>query len=117
MNREVFLSILAMDSYQRGYAVGINGVAGTKIGNATISRQSDIRQGSPEVAAGFYALSYQWGTDTVISYRGTDFDAANGLLEGDSILTKISKAIDGEFGKDLWNGWSTFTGFGTNSAH
>ena len=28
MNRKVFLSILAMDSYQRGYAVGIDGVSG-----------------------------------------------------------------------------------------
>lgn len=27
MNREVFLSILAMDAYQRGYAPGINGLA------------------------------------------------------------------------------------------
>jgi hypothetical protein len=32
MNRKVFLSILAMDSYQRGYAPGINGVTGSKIG-------------------------------------------------------------------------------------
>jgi hypothetical protein len=59
MNREVFLSILAMDSYQRGYAVGIKNVSGTKIGTATISRASSINRESEEVAAGFYAVSYQ----------------------------------------------------------
>ena len=32
MNREVFLSILAMDSYQRGYAPGIKGLPQIQFG-------------------------------------------------------------------------------------
>ena len=103
MNREVFLSILAMDSYQRGYAVGIKNIAGAKIGKAKISRQSDVRQGSTEVTSGFYALSYvldeSWAGipagATVISYRGTDFDSGIQLF------------------RDVTQGWSSFTGFGS----
>ena len=103
MNREVFLSILAMDSYQRGYAVGIKNIAGAKIGKAKISRQSDVRQGSTEVTSGFYALSYvldeSWAGipagATVISYRGTDFDSGIQLF------------------RDVTLGWSSFTGFGS----
>ena len=74
MNREVFLSILATDSYNRGYAQGIKGLNGTSIGATTIIRQSNITAGSPEVTAGFFASAYQWGAETIISYRGTDFD-------------------------------------------
>ena len=70
MNRDVFLSILAMDSYQRGYEVGIKGVSATSIVNATISRISDTRLVSDEVRAGFFASSYDWNGTTVISYRG-----------------------------------------------
>jgi hypothetical protein len=82
MNREVFLSILAMDAYQRGYAPGIKGVSGTRLGGASlITRES---RGISNVgylewhSTGFFAQEYEWGGDTVISYRGTDFDAANG---------------------------------------
>ena len=32
---DLFLSILAMDSYNRGYDPGIAGLTGTSIGNAT----------------------------------------------------------------------------------
>jgi hypothetical protein len=79
MNREVFLSILAMDSYQRGYAPGITGVSGNSIGTASILADSSARLGLTATSQiGFYASAYQWGGDTVISYRGTDFDAANG---------------------------------------
>lgn len=104
MNREVFLSILAMDSYQRGYSPGIDEVTGVKIGKATICRDSTQ---SPETADGeaasFYALSYTldsvWaglaaGTK-VISYRGTDFDLGIQLA------------------RDVWNGWNTFLQLGS----
>ena len=44
MNRELFLAILAMDSYNRGYGQGITGLSNTGlIGNASILSQSDIR--------------------------------------------------------------------------
>ena len=39
MNRDLFLAILAMDSYHRSYKEGVSGLSsdiGTKIGKATI---------------------------------------------------------------------------------
>ena len=106
MNNEVFLSILAMDSYQRGYAVGIKEVNGTKIGNATISTFSNISKESAEYKAGFFAQSYNWNGTTVISYRGTDFDAANG--KATTVSGKIEDFKNSEYYKDLVNGWTTF---------
>jgi hypothetical protein len=83
MNRDLFLAILSMDSYNRGYGQGVkdlNVVIGqTKIGNATISSQVDIDEGSAAIAAGFYALAYDMtgvsgfaDGERVIAYRGTD---------------------------------------------
>ena len=80
ISKDLFLSILSMDAYNRGYNPGIEGLSdapGTRIGNATILN-ANIPQGSQ--AASFYALSYTIGAGvdgiapgtTVISYRGTD---------------------------------------------
>ena len=100
MNRDVFLSILAMDSYQRGYSPGIDGVTGVKIGKATIN---NVVLPTGSIAAGFYAAAYTldsaWaglaaGTK-VISYRGTDFDLGIQLA------------------RDVWNGWNTFLQLGS----
>ncbi|WP_160174166.1 hypothetical protein [Sphingopyxis sp. MWB1] len=55
MNRSVFLSLLAMDSYQRGSAVGIRGVTGTAIGKATIR---DLELPANSLAIGFCASDY-----------------------------------------------------------
>lgn len=55
MNRKVFLSILALDSYQRGYAPGILGVEGNKIGAAIIK---DVELPANAQATGFYASAY-----------------------------------------------------------
>jgi RTX calcium-binding nonapeptide repeat (4 copies) len=95
ISNELMLSILAMDSYNRGYSPGIAGLsdnAGTNIGNATIVARSSSQAGSDAVSAGFYALSYSWNRQTVISYRGTD-DV--GILSGAS---------------DFWRGWITGAG-------
>ncbi len=98
ISKDLFLAILSMDAYNRGYNAGIsdgsqvdsNGVdhglgdaIGTKIGNAEIVHRASSDPNSAEVAAGFYALAYELtgsyaspdGTglaagDTVISYRG-----------------------------------------------
>ena len=44
MNRDLFLAILSMDSYNRGYGQGITGLSNTGlIGNASILSQTDIR--------------------------------------------------------------------------
>jgi hypothetical protein len=79
--KDLFLAILAMDSYNRGYDAGLmdNGEndpdglgdsPGTAVGGATIL-DVDLPQGAQ--AAGFYAVAYQTQYGTVISYRGTDF--------------------------------------------
>ena len=74
MNRDLFLAILSMDSYNRGYAQSINGLnvelGVTELGGATIIRQSDVVAGSAGVNAGFYAIAYDWNGETIISYRG-----------------------------------------------
>ncbi len=81
--RDLFLAILAMDSYNRGSGAGLNdggggdsdglGEAGSQIGTATVLN-IPLPQGSE--AAGFYAVAYATQYGTVISYRGTDFTPA-----------------------------------------
>ncbi len=83
MNRDLFLAILSMDSYNRGYGEGISNLPvvlnSTKIGNAKIVRQSDVLPGSDGVASGFYAIAYDMtgvagfaAGERVISFRGSD---------------------------------------------
>lgn len=99
------LSILAMDSYNRGYGEGIEGLGGLgyKVGAATISTDSETVSATKDEAqaAGFYAVSYTIGAgvkdldenSTVISYRGTDNTHDNG-----------------EGGNDIWEGWTIGAG-------
>ena len=77
MNRSLFLAILAMDSYNRGYGVGVEGLDEEgHIGNATFI-PTPSQTGWQ--AAGFYAIAYDMtgvagftAGERVISYRGTD---------------------------------------------
>jgi hypothetical protein len=62
MDRNLFLAILSMDSYNRGYGQGTTGLAasiGTQIGSATIKKDSNDEAGI-SIAAGFYAIAYNW---------------------------------------------------------
>jgi hypothetical protein len=109
MNQDLFLAILAMDAYNRGYGAGIAnlGAEGSWLGEAKIIRQSDVDPNTPGVTAGFYAVAYEWTpkgepTKTVISYRGTD-----NPLGGDP--TKKG-------GSDLLNGWLIGAGFPVSQA-
>lgn len=80
-SKDLFLSILAMDSYSRGYNAGIEGLGGEgeKVGFATIGKDAEqlLGQGGAQ-AASFHAISYDIGEtgpgdlkdNTVISYRG-----------------------------------------------
>lgn len=70
MNRDLFLAILAMDSYNRGYGVHIKDLGGlqTFIGKAKLVRESDIDLGTLGVNAGFYASAYE----LPIGYRWPD---------------------------------------------
>jgi hypothetical protein len=72
MNRDLFLAILAMDSYNRGYDVGIESLDESgQIGSATI-REFLVDEQDGWQSAGFYALAYEWNGETIISIRGTD---------------------------------------------
>ena len=87
MSPDLFKAILALDSYNRGYYQGINGLGspGTSIGTAEFSQQSLIESGSDEFRASFYAAAYTLNSgEIVISYRGTDSlsDAPSWLAGG-----------------------------------
>ena len=64
-----------MDAYNRGYEAGIELptiIGTTYVGDAKII--SSVADNNTEARdIGFYALAYQMGTDTIISYRGTDY--------------------------------------------
>lgn len=62
ISEELYLSILAMDSYNRGYDVGINIESGLPAG-ATFLLDSGVAADSAEVQAGFYAIAYTLGPD------------------------------------------------------
>lgn len=79
ISKDLLLSILSLDAYNRGYHSGINGLStasGTQIGMVTIS---DDKGDLDAQAAGFYAISYTLNAavgdmaagETIISYRGT----------------------------------------------
>jgi hypothetical protein len=100
ISNELMLAILAMDSYNRGYGEGLKieagGASTTQIGNVTISDASNTAADSPEVLAGFFAQSYTWNGQRIISNRGTDGNFS--LPWGDNI------------GSDPWNGYGTAAG-------
>jgi len=96
ISKDLLLSILSMDAYNRGYGEGISGLGGlgTAVGVATISTDSETTSSTNDVAqaAGFYAISYDTPYGTVISYRGTNADSA------------------ANFAVDAWNGYSVAIG-------
>lgn len=98
ISKDLFLSILSMDAYNRGYGEGIEGLGGldSTIGNATLKQEYDVAEGSAGVQAGFYAIAYDTPYGQVISYRGTDNPS---LLPLD--------------GSDIWHGWT----FGAGTGH
>lgn len=103
INNALMNAILAMDSYNRGYNRAIElatVVNSTQIGNALIIKQSQIDTGTQGVNIGFYALSYSYNGETVISYRGTDgaSDAVYGWPLGDGWA-----APQGQMAIDFYN--------------
>lgn len=91
LSKDLFMSILSMDAYNRGYGAGIDpggdgnglGGSGQSIGYAQVGDDADDAEGVAR-SEGFYAISYTLsqsvgeGSDqiaagtTIISYRGTD---------------------------------------------
>jgi hypothetical protein len=108
ISRDVFLSILAMDSYNRGYNPGIQGFSqlnGAKLGQATVIANAQDAGGVAQ-AASFYALAYNMtgvagfsSGEKVIAYRGTD---------------QVGPSWQEWTLGDAWNGW--FIGAGTTGS-
>lgn len=72
MNGEVFSAILALDSYNRGYAEGINlPDTGGHIGSAITLSDSLQLLGQSSKSNGFYASSYIWTHDGTTVVPGT----------------------------------------------
>jgi hypothetical protein len=106
ISKDLFLAILSMDSYNRGYGAGIkftsNDSFGTAIGNATIAA---TRGQSDAQSVGFYALAYDTSAvngfsagEKTIAYRGTDQ-----LVPGFT------------YGSDVWNSYGVGAGFPTGA--
>jgi hypothetical protein len=94
MNADLFLAILAMDSYNRGYDQGIRVTrGGNAIGAAFLIDQSDVETNSIARQIGFYARAYNWVGKKVISYRGTS-------------TSDISATLD-----DVFSGWTIGAGY------
>jgi len=78
ISKDLFLAVLAMDSYNRDYNAGFDDLGGTgsQIGTATVLNGSELlvdeNQQRLDQPAGFYAVAYDTPYGTVISYRGTD---------------------------------------------
>jgi hypothetical protein len=89
MSKDLFLSILSMDAYNRGYNPGIAGLGDAgSIGNATLLTRGGLGVSDDDYAewqaASFYGLAYKLtgsvGTPgnliaagtTILSCRGTD---------------------------------------------
>jgi hypothetical protein len=95
MNTDVMRAILAMDSYNRGYGQGVNGLSDTgALGQANLITIPDDKK-TGWVAAGFYASAYNWNGRTVISYRGTNPEF------GDTVTSFLNSPGL----KDIWSGW------------
>jgi hypothetical protein len=72
MDRSLLNAVLSLDAYNRSYepaTKNLSSAPGTLIRSVSI-----ISEDSSEAAqnAGFYAIAYQFGSEKIISYRGTD---------------------------------------------
>ncbi|GAB7550952.1 hypothetical protein NRB_04480 [Novosphingobium sp. 11B] len=102
IDQNVFLSILAMDSYNRGPAQNLD-VPGSSLGNATFSFNNDsiALLGNSSLSTGFYAAAYTWNGQIVISYRGTDTQL------GETPAEFLSSPML----NDIFNGWRVGAGY------
>ena len=130
MNTDLFLAILAMDVYHRGYNAGLERdnlasrakVEGTNLGLAEVgvSKGDQVAQD-----IGFYAQAYTLGSETIIAYRGTDrgftdFSAtgdiqngyvlAAGLPDASQALAAAEFFAQGQGGKSASNANAIVTG-------
>ena len=102
LSRELYLAILAMDSYNRGYDAGTE-LVGSDLGGAAIGTDSEEVFDGVGKDVSFFAQSYDISgvagveglgdATTVVSYRGTD---------NPDFL---------DFASDVWTGWTIGTGY------
>ena len=111
IDQDVFLSLLALDSYNRGYGANVGGLLeDEQIGEATLTTRASIFGDSTDQiyqnwqSAGFYAIAYNWNGQTIISYRGTNFPSEFTLSEFVAF-----------YQQDFGGGWDIFTGIGSGS--
>jgi len=64
ISSDLFMAILSMDTYNRGYNSAIVALTGTSIGNATIN---SVPLPTEAQAASFYAQSYTLDGMTIIA--------------------------------------------------
>lgn len=91
ISKDLFLAILTMDSCHRHYGAA-NSVPGSAVGDANILRRDALGVSDEQYQdwqnTGFYAITYNWNGQTVISDRGTDDligDFAQAFLSGDIV--------------------------------
>jgi len=103
--QDLFLSILAFDSYNRGDRPNMDASAttGGLIGLAEVTHQSPVIALTSGNQSGrdFSATAYDWDGQTVIAYRGTDNpslteDIIDGWVIGGGIITKGTQADEAE---------------------
>ena len=100
---DLMYALLAMDSYNRGYAQGLfYGDSSVGIGDATVITETsklkdpnDPNSFTQEFKDGFFAVAYDLSGQKIISYRGTDHNSAYDNTYG---------------GSDFYNGYGI--GFG-----
>lgn len=116
MSKDLFLALLSMDAYNRGYGAGLTLPGDTSLlGNAAVLTDSTKALRDPitneplDQPAGFYTVAYKTTKDigtaetggiipaetTIISYRGTDANLVSPF---------------GNEGSDLLNGYGLGTG-------
>lgn len=108
ISKDLFLALLSMDAYNRGYGAGLelgagSDVAGSLIGAAKIEKTiKDIPEFATKAeAAGFYAVAYKVGDgvddipkDTiVIALRGTDTNRGGTDIGGSDLFNGYGVAI------------------------
>ena len=63
ISKDLFLALLSMDAYNRGYGAGLtvegSDAIGTQIGDATIIGRSSSDEKSDAFKAGFYAVAHK----------------------------------------------------------
>lgn len=104
-SQRVIASILAMDSYNRGYGEKIINPGGhaptspNKLGNIKIAYEAQPTLGQ---ANSFYGIAYEYAGQFYLSYRGTDYYNN----PDDGFFSNIKALVDG----DVWEGWRIGSG-------